>query len=274
MPVASAQVKTCLLLAALAAEAPSRLVEPYRSRDHSERMLQKMGVQLTCGNGEVNLSPPLSRGLKPLRMAIPGDLSAAAFLIVAALVIPGSKLTLREIGLNPTRSGILEALIAMGAQIEISNRHERDGEPVGDLRVFHSRLHGVEVCGGLVVRMIDEFPAFAVAAAYAKGVTCVRQANELRHKESDRITSLCRGLTQLGVNADETEDGFVIAGGNPPGGGSAEAGGDHRLAMAFTIAGLSAQSTVSVAGAEVVAESFPDFRQTLGALGARIEEVN
>lgn len=272
LPVASAQVKTCLLLAALAADAPSCLVEPYRSRDHSERMLQKMGVQLTCHETEINLSPRDSQSLKPLRMAIPGDLSAAAFLIVAALVTPGSQVRLREIGLNPTRSGILEALNSMGAQIEISNQHECGGEPVGDLIVRHSRLGGVEVCDGLVVRMIDEFPAFAVAASYAEGETCVCQAAELRHKESDRITSLCSGLVQLGVGARETEDGFVIAGGSLPRGGTAEGCGDHRLAMAFTIAGLAAQSPVSVAGVEAVSESFPGFMQVFAALGARIEE--
>lgn len=266
LPVASAQVKSCLLLAALAANGPVTLCEPGPSRDHTERMLSAMGVEVHTSPGEggpqVTLHPPRPLALRPLRLALPGDISSAAFLIVAALIVPGSQITLRDVLLNPTRSGLIEALCAMGALIEITPRGEQGGEPLGDLTVKHSRLRGVEVRGELVVRMIDEFPAFAAAAAFAEGCTRVSEAEELRHKESDRISALCAELRALGVEAQESPDGFAIQGGRVAG-GTVRAHGDHRLAMALGVMGLAAENPVSVEGAEAMEESFPGFVEVI-----------
>ena len=218
LPVASAQVKSCLLLAALSAGGPSFVREPERSRDHTERMLASMGVNIITNEKEIEgkrfiqtcLFPLTSGHLTPLRISLPGDTSAAAFLIVAALITPGSKISIPDVGLNPTRTGLLDVLQQMGANIEISEEHIQGGEPVGTLTITESELHGIEVGGELVVRMIDEFPIFAVAAAYARGKTIVRNAEELRFKESDRIGRLCAELFKLGVDIQETEDGFII----------------------------------------------------------------
>ena len=285
LPVASAQVKSCLLLAALAASGPTTLTEPGPSRDHTERLLSGMGVkvnshwslvtgdQASVGGGRasvVELIPLSPLALAPLCLELPGDISAAAFLIVAALITPGSQIVLRGVGLNPTRSGLLDALQAMGAEIQISNRSQRHGEACGDLMVRASRLHGVQVGGDLVVRMIDEFPAFAVAAAYAQGETVVCQAEELRLKESDRISALCQELRKLGVQVSEAPDGFTVQGGQPPHGAVVDPHGDHRLAMALAVAGLAAQEPVEVQGAGIIQESFPDFAAVLARLGAEV----
>lgn len=277
MPVASAQVKSCLLLAALAADGQTILREPAPSRDHSERLLRSLGVQVTSeqiDRGDFSspqyltcLNPPRPLSLPPLRLKVPGDFSAAAFLIVATLITPGSRVTLRGVGLNPTRTGLLDALRAMGAKIHLSASGEQNGEPIGDLTVEASSLGGVCVEGPLVVRMIDEFPAFAIAAAYAQGKTVVRQAEELRYKESDRIAALCGELSALGVQVEETQDGFSIRGGAIPQGGIVQSHGDHRLAMALAVAGLASQEPVTVIGAEAADESFPDFVKTLRELG-------
>lgn len=272
LPVASAQVKSAILLAALWAEGPTAVHEPGPSRDHTERLMSMMGVNVQCKRRgrRVTFHPP--RGpLRPLRFSLPGDFSSAAFLVVAALITPGSEITLRHVGLNPTRTGLLEALRAMGARIEMAPQKAEQGEPVGRIVASHSPLHGTMISGDLVVRMIDEFPIFAVAAAYARGWTLVRQAHELRLKESDRIASLCRELRALGVEIHEHGDGFALRGGRPPCGGRVNAHGDHRLAMALAVAGLAAQGPVTVAGAQVVAESFPQFAQVLRQLGAEVE---
>lgn len=281
LPVASAQVKTCLLLAGLSANGPTTLIEPGPSRDHSERMLKSMGAlvtsstQSTPSSGDqfiTTLSPLLRmRPLLPLEMTIPGDISTAAFLIVAALITPNSKIKLESVGLNPTRIGLLDALKAMGANIEIAPRGELHGEPVGDLTVFSSQLSGIEISGPLVVRMIDEFPIFAVAASYAQGSSVVHDATELRHKESDRITALCEQLRILSVDVQEHRDGFTINGGTPPKGGEVDPQGDHRLGMSLTVAGLAAESTITLRNAEIVYESFPGFKETFASLGAIID---
>ncbi len=275
LPVASAQVKTCLLLAALAADGPTTLHEPGPSRDHTERMLNAMGISVvhrpippTDQAYETILTPPGSRTLSPLHLTIPGDISAAAFLIVAALTTPGSQVTFPGVGLNPTRTGLLDALKQMGADLQIRNPRQLHGEPVGDLTVRSSRLQGTQVSGGLVVRMIDEFPAFAIAAAHAQGQTVVREAEELRHKESDRISAMCSGLSALGVPTQELQDGFIISGGVIPGGASVDPHGDHRLAMALGVAGLAAEKPVTVMDAAIITESFPNFIPTLNSLGA------
>ena len=277
LPVASAQVKTCLLLAALAAGGPTRLYEPGPSRDHTERMLNAMGVPVIHRpqpapnrTYETILTPPSPLSLTPLNLTIPGDISAAAFLIVAALTTPGSEITMLGMGLNPTRTGLLDALIQMGADLQIKDQRQLHGEPVGDLTVRYSRLHGTQVSGALVVRMIDEFPAFAIAAAHAQGQTVVREAEELRHKESDRITALCTGLSALGVKAHELQDGFIISGNGIPGGAVVDPHSDHRLAMALSVAGLAAEKPVTVLEADIITESFPEFIPTLCSLGANV----
>ncbi len=274
LEVASAQVKSCILLAALAASGQTSISEPGPSRDHTERMLRAMGVVVDSNARGIpfttRLVPPEDGRLRPLDMCLPSDISAAAFLIVAALITPGSDITLRGVGLNPTRTGLLEALVEMGGEIHITNESEQAGEPSGDVQARHSRMHGVVVHGERVVRMIDEFPVFAVAAAYAEGRTVVQDAQELRLKESDRIGLLGQELGRLGVDFLETPDGFVIHGGRPLSGGEAQAHGDHRLAMALSVAGLAAAAPVAVHGAEIADESFPGFAALLHTLGAQV----
>lgn len=274
LPVASAQIKSAVLLAALAADGPTTVIEPGPSRDHTEKMLSSMGVELEVApsgaGSKITLQPLRSHSLEPINRSLPGDISSAAFLIVAALTTPGSEVVLREVGLNPTRTGLLEVLREMGADFQIANQREVYGEAVGDLLVRYSRLRGTQVSGHLVVRMIDEFPALAIAASYAQSPTRVSQASALRDKESDRIADLCNELRALSVEASDTADGFIISGGKNPEGGLAEAHGDHRLAMALMVAGLSARSPVTVQGAEMARESFPGFIETLVGLGADI----
>ena len=277
LPVASAQVKSCLLLAALGAEGATLLNEPGPSRDHTERMLSSMGVTVNSYEVEahntlhymVELTPPNPLVLSPLNMSLPADPSAAAFLIVAALIIPGSSLTLKGVCLNPTRTGLLDALLAMGADISLTNQHDAGGELVGDMQVNASELQGTEVSGTLVVRMIDEFPIFAIAAAVANGTTTVHDAKELRLKESDRISMLAAELRLLDVDIEEHSDGFTIRGGKLQG-GIVESHGDHRLAMSLVVAGLAAESPVTIRNSECTAESFPAFAETLQKLGAVI----
>jgi 3-phosphoshikimate 1-carboxyvinyltransferase len=215
--------------------------------------------------------------MQPLQLRLPGDFSSSAFLIVAALVTPDSEITLKGVGLNPTRTGLLEALEAMGAQIRLNPEGERQAqlgqaEPVGDVQVRYSPLEATQVSGDLVVKMIDEFPAFAVAAAFAAGRTVVQDAEELRHKESDRISALCEQLRQLEIDAQETPDGFWITGGIPHG-GLLDSCGDHRLAMALAVAGLAAQSPVTINAAEIISESFPGFVDILHRLGADVHQL-
>lgn len=278
IPIASAQVKTCLLLAGLGANGTTILKEPGPSRDHTERMLSSMGVRIISHleNSEqrtqyvVEMTSSKSLELAPLNLHVPGDPSAAAFLIVAALVTPGSCLTLRDICLNPTRIGLLDALTSMGAIFTLSNQQMTGGEPTGDLTVEYAPLHSTEINGLLVVRMIDEFPALAVAAALAQGVTVVHDAAELRLKESDRISVLARELRLLGVNIEERSDGFTIHGGKLHG-GCVQSHGDHRLAMSFVVAGLNGETPTTVLGVECIAESFPIFAETLQRLGANLK---
>jgi 3-phosphoshikimate 1-carboxyvinyltransferase len=266
--VASAQVKTAILLAALSADDTTTIREPGPSRDHSERMLAVMGAPIEClpARHTVRIRPP-SRPLKPVRFTIPGDISSAAFIIVAGLIVPGSEIEIRDVGLNPSRTGLITALKAMGARIEVHEKGQRHNEPVGDLHLRSSPLHATRVDGELVVQMIDEFPAFAVAAAYAAGRTTVEGAAELRHKETDRISSLVRELRSLGAAIEEQTEGFTIEGGRPLGGGVVQSHGDHRLAMALTVAGLGTQDGVEVEGAEIIAESYPGFEADLCKLG-------
>jgi 3-phosphoshikimate 1-carboxyvinyltransferase len=277
LPVPSAQVKTCLMLAALAGESATILHESAPTRDHSERMLAQMGAEIraeqagdaTASMNTITIQPLNGRDLRPLDLAIPGDFSSAAFLIVAALITPGSRLELRGVGLNPTRTGLLDALAQMGAQITLANRSTQGGEPTGDLLVGHSPLHGTEIGGELVVRMIDEAPAFTVACLAAQGTSRIRDAQELRYKESDRLAALCRELARLAARVTEQPDGMSIEGGQLVG-GDCESHGDHRLAMSLAVAGLAAARPVTVHGAGIIAESYPAFTRTLASLGARL----
>ena len=261
LPVASAQVKSCIELAALGADAPVVLHEPGPSRDHTARMLRAMGATVVSEGLSETVHPAAS--LKPLEGTLPGDISSAAFLLVAAAIVPGSCITVRGVGINPTRTGVLDILSAMGARISISGERIEFGEPVGDVTLAAGPLHGVEVAGDLVVRSIDEFPALAVAAAFADGTTVVRDAGELRYKETDRIAAIVMQLSALGAEVSEFPDGFSIRGGTLKG-GTARANGDHRLAMSMALCGLCVP--VSVAGAEILNESFPGFAPLVESL--------
>ena len=283
MAVSSAQVKTCLLLAGLSAREPVTVSEPGFSRDHTERMLTSMGVTIRAEKTLVEgvthfltkLTPPsTSYSLKPLNMTLPGDFSSAAFLIVAALITPGSEITLKNVGLNATRTGLLDILLSMGASIQIVARPSSNGEPVGDLTVRHSILKGVDISGEQVVRMIDEFPIFAVAATFAEGSSSVKDAAELRLKESDRITALCAELKNLGADLDEAPDGFTIHGHSSLRGGTVDPHGDHRLAMSMAVAGLAAENPIRILNPEIMDESFPEFGDVLSKLGASLETSN
>jgi 3-phosphoshikimate 1-carboxyvinyltransferase len=269
MPVASAQVKTAILLAGLSASGSTLVVEPSPSRDHTERLLRALGVKLEEAPCRVRVFP-IGQPLPPLRIRVAGDFSSAAFLIVAALIVPGSDIILRDVGLNPRRTGLLAALRRMGADITELDRSERDGEPRGDLRVRAGPLSATVVEGAEVVDMIDEFPVLAVAAARAEGVTFVRNAAELRHKESDRISMLAAELRKLGIPMEETPDGFSIQGPADLHGGLVESHGDHRLAMAMAVAGMVSKSPVAIDGSECIAESFPNFAELMNSLGAQI----
>ena len=256
LEVASAQVKSAVLLAGLYAEGETIVREPHPTRDYTERMLSAFGVDIEFAPGHARL-----RGGQRLRatdISVPADFSSAAFFIVAASVVPGSELRLRAVGLNPRRTGLLTALRAMGADITEENRTEHGGETVADLVVRHAPLHGIEVPVEIVPDMIDEFPALFVAAACAVGNTVVRGAAELQVKESDRLASMSTGLRALGVRVDETPDGATLFGGQI-GGGSVESHGDHRIAMAFSVAAQVASGEVRISDVANVATSFPNY---------------
>ena len=261
LPVASAQVKSCIELAALGADAPVTLHEPGPSRDHTARMLRAMGATVISAGLTETVCPATS--LKPLDGTLPGDISSAAFLLAAAAIVPGSRVTVADVGLNPTRTGVLDVLSAMGARISTVNERDEFGEPVGDVTLEAAPLHGVEIAGDLVVRSIDEFPALAVVAAFAAGETVVREAEELRYKETDRIAAIVAQLGALGAEVEERPDGFTVRGGTLKG-GTARANGDHRLAMSMALCGL--RAPVAVEGAEILNESFPEFESLVASL--------
>ncbi|MCL4861185.1 MAG: 3-phosphoshikimate 1-carboxyvinyltransferase, partial [Caldilineaceae bacterium] len=237
MPVASAQVKSCLLLAGLYAEGLTIVREPGPARDHTERMLRAMGAPIHVMGRTVSSERP-TQPLQPIDIAVPGDISSAAFLLVAGATIPGSQITVTGVGVNPTRTGIVDALLEMGAQIEYTNERDQAGEPVADLVVRHGELRGATFGGEQIVTMIDELMVLAVAATQAHGRTVVRNAGELRVKETDRIATTVTELRKMGAKIEPTEDGFIIDGPTPLTGAPVESQGDHRLAMAMTVAGL------------------------------------
>jgi len=256
-PVASAQVKSALVLAGLQGRGCTRVWEPVRSRDHTERLLPAFGGRLQVNGTEVTVVG--EQELHACDVEVPGDLSSAAFFIGAALVIPGSELYVYGVGLNPTRTGVLEVLQAMGGKITTLNPREVCGEPVGDLLVRTSALRGMAIDGALVVRTIDELPVIAAVAPFAQGTTVIRGAQELRVKESDRIHALATALHVLGAEVTELPDGLVIEGGSGLHGGHVQSCGDHRIAMALTVAGLAGTGEIVLEGAESVAISFPSF---------------
>ena len=275
-PIASAQVKSAVLIAGLSAEETIRYQEPSASRDHTERMLSCLGVniqQTDQQDGIVSyLMEPLQKNsLEPFNITIPGDISSASFLIVAALITPGSEITIPNVGLNPTRTGLLEVLQEMGASISVQKRTMLGGEPAGEITVRSSRLRGIDLNGARVVRMIDEIPIFAVAAAYAEGTTRVRGARELRYKETDRLAAVRGELRRMGVAVRETRDGFDLMGGAPLQGGIVNSRGDHRMAMALAAAGLAAQEPLQIVNSSIIQESFPGFVSSLRQLGGEVE---
>jgi 3-phosphoshikimate 1-carboxyvinyltransferase len=261
-PVASAQVKSAILLAGLSADRPVSVREPSPSRDHSERMLKRFGARLTVADGAVTITPGALRGTT---VQVPGDISSAAFLIVAGVLVPDASIAIARVGVNPTRTGVLDALDEMGAEIGRTDTME-DGEPTATLAVGTSRLRGTTVGGALIPRLIDEVPALAVAAALADGITEVRDATELRVKESDRVAAIARELRRMGARIEERPDGLVIAGGPRLQGAHVSSGGDHRMAMALTVAGLVARGETLVEDTACVATSFPRFVDVLNAL--------
>lgn len=260
-PVASAQVKSCLLFAGLFAEGETVVSEPSLSRDHTERMLRAFGATLTREGTTVTLQPGAQ--LKGRALEIPGDLSSAAFFVVGALVARDSQIKINSVGVNPTRTGILDALGEMGASIELHNQRDVSGEPVADLVVSSSSLRGTEFGGELIPRMVDEIPILALAAAFADGDTTIRDAGELAMKESNRLSTTCDALRPFGVDVEETPDGMVIHGGRTLHAGSVESYGDHRIAMTAAIAGSVASGNSKVADTGCVATSFPSFEQLL-----------
>lgn len=265
LPVASAQVKSCLLFAGLLAEGETRVVEPLPTRDHSERMLSAAGAQVRR-EGETVVIAPAER-LEPGRIIVPADFSSSAFFLVAATLIPGSDVLLHQVGLNPTRTGLLEILRRMGAErIEITELGEDGGEPIGDIRVGHSELHGCDVSGADVPRAIDELPLVALAACFAEGTTTIRDAAELRRKESDRIATVTDALRALGGQVEATEDGMVIEGSGGLRGGAIDSHGDHRIAMLGAVAGAASREGVEVADMAAAAVSYPGFESDLGSL--------
>jgi 3-phosphoshikimate 1-carboxyvinyltransferase len=267
-PVASAQVKSALLLAGLYADGETVVREPHPTRDYTERMLAAFGWPIEFAPGFARLQG--GHRLDAIDVDVPADFSSAAFFIVAATLVHGSQLRIEAVGMNPRRTGLLQALRAMGADIREENRHEQGGEPVADLVVRHAPLHGIEVPVDIVPDMIDEFPALFVAAACAKGRTIVRGAAELRVKESDRIATMAAGLRALGIGIEETPDGAVIEGGRLQG-GVVESHGDHRIAMSFAIAAQLAGATVRINDVENVATSFPGFVELARAAGMQLQ---
>ncbi len=274
LPMASAQVKSAVLLAGLNAPGITEVIEPIPTRDHSERMLKGFGADLsveTDADGTRRIRIYGEAELRPQTIPVPGDPSSAAFFIVAALIVPGSDVVIANVGLNPTRAGLVDVLQAMGGHIELINAREVGGEPVADLRVRHSALKGIEVDPAIAPSMIDEYPILFVAAALAEGRTVTTGLDELRVKESDRLSVMAAGLAAIGVHVEESADGLVIegTGGDPLPGGATIAGHlDHRICMSFAVAGLVGKAPVTIDDMGPVATSFPNFEALLESLQA------
>jgi 3-phosphoshikimate 1-carboxyvinyltransferase len=265
MPMASAQVKSCLILAGMYAQGETSVTEPAPTRDHTERMLAGFSYPVKKDGSKVTVTA--DGKLTAADIDVPSDISSAAFFLVGASIAEGSDLLLKHVGINPTRTGVIDILRLMGANIEVLNEREVGGEPVADLRVRSSQLKGIDIPEHLVPLAIDEFPVLFVAAACAEGQTLLTGAEELRVKESDRIQVMADGLQILGVDAVPTADGMIIQGGGKIGGGTVTSHGDHRIAMAFSIAGLCASAPITVLDCANVNTSFPEFKDLVKSLG-------
>lgn len=264
LPVASAQLKSAILLAGLYADSPTTVIESVPSRDHTERMLRALGCHIESDGCRMTLYPPQS--LTARDIVVPADISSAAFFLVAGAIVPGSQITIQNVGVNPTRDGVIEVLKNMGADLTLSNLRDA-GEPVCDITVRASQLHGTEIQGSLIPRLIDELPILAVAAACADGETVIRDAAELKVKESNRIAAMVSELSRAGANVKETEDGMIIYGGQPLHGARFETYHDHRIAMSMAICALVCHGESEILDADVVAISYPDFFDALRQLG-------
>ena len=267
MPVASAQLKSCLLLAGLRADGITNLSQPAESRDHTERMLSAMGAVLKKEGLDLILQPS---ELETIDVEVPGDISSAAFWMIAAVCHPDAELLIRNVGVNPTRSGIIIALRKMNAQLKLMDERQVAGEPVADVLVRTSDLKGIELSGDTVPLLIDEIPVIAVAAAVADGETVIKDAQELRVKESDRIESSISWLRAAGINAEGTSDGLIISGNQKINGGSFQSYDDHRLAMSLGIAGLISEQPITISDPDVASISYPGFWGTVKELGGLV----
>jgi 3-phosphoshikimate 1-carboxyvinyltransferase len=264
MPVASAQVKSAILMAGLQAEGVTTVEEPQTSRNHTELMIEGFGGEVAVDDRTISIAG--GQKLSGRDVHIPGDISSAAFFLVAAAIIPGSEVIIRDVGTNPTRDGVIEILRRMGADVEAMNARVETGEPVADLKVRGARLKGVAIGPEMAARTIDEYPVLAVAAAAAYGRTTMAGVKELRYKESDRIAAMSDGLRRLGGVVEEREDGMAIEGGRPLRGGKVKSYADHRVAMALAVAGLASQGGLEIDDADCVSISFPSFFELLGQI--------
>ena len=262
-PVASAQVKSCILLAGLMNEGQTTVTEPALSRDHSERMLQAFGAKLQTDPQSHSVTIRGGNELQGQSVIVPGDISSAAFWLVAASIIPGSELVLTNVGINPTRVGILDVLKLMGADITLENHRTVAGEPIADLYVRHSSLKGCEIAGELTLRSIDEIPIIMVAGAFAQGTTRIKDAAELRVKECDRLSVMATQLSRMGAKITEYPDGIEIEGGYPLSGAEVASHGDHRIAMSLAVAALGTSGTTTIKDATAANISYPNFFDSL-----------
>ncbi|MGG1659666.1 3-phosphoshikimate 1-carboxyvinyltransferase [Brevibacillus sp. NRS-1366] len=260
-PVASAQVKSAILLAGLQAKGVTSVTEPHLSRDHTERMLQAFGVQVVRDGLTVSVEG--GQELQGRAISVPGDISSAAFLIAAVMMVPGSKLLIENVGINPSRTGIIDVVRAMGGSLELVNERIVNEEPVADLLVTHSELHGVEIAGDIIPRLIDEIPVIAVIATQAKGRTVIRDAEELKVKETDRIATVVSQLSKFGAKVTPTDDGMIIEGETSLKAAVIDSHGDHRIGMAMAVAGLAALGETVIENDDAIAVSFPGFAELL-----------
>lgn len=266
MPVASAQVKSSIMLAALYAGEPTEIIEPVKSRDHTERMLKYFGANIKVNKNSIKILP--GSELKGKNIFIPGDISSAAFFIIAGLIMKKSKITIKNVNINPTRTGIIDIIKKMGGKIIIKNKRNINNEPVGDIVVSSSKLKGTIIKGNIIPRLIDEIPVISIAAAFAKGKTIISDAKELRVKETDRIKTMVKNFKRIGIKVEEKEDGMIIYGndGTPFNYADIDSFSDHRIAMAFSIAALVSDNGLLIKDIECVNTSFPEFFKILNSL--------
>lgn len=266
-PIASAQIKSAVILAGLLTEGTTSVIEPFKSRDHSERMLKYLGADISVDGFKVSIN---KSKLTPKTIKVPGDVSSAAFFLAAGAIVPNSNFIVKNVGLNQTRTGIIDVLEEMGAEIKILNQKTECGEEIGDIQISYSNLKGITIEKEMIPRLIDELPVIAVAATQAEGTTIIKGAEDLRHKESDRIKAICSELGKLGANIEETEDGFIVHGKTKlTGNCTLECYHDHRIAMAGFVAGLIADNPIKINEFEWVNISFPEFAQKFEQLTAK-----